>query len=161
MGDKRNARKTTTKARTQTQRAPAKSKPVATSTPARSSTRKRQPTVKAATTASARNLNRPDHSQLEDEGVSQDTIASDILAELDLTPEKNVATPSDGSKNDPDEYDDFEDFVEEFDMGSDGDSDEDLEELTEPRPRQINFKKDVKNSKNGTRPTRGDITFYT
>ena len=73
--------------------------------------------------------------------MSQDTIANDILAELDLTPEKNVSTPSDGSKNDLYEYDDFEDFGEDFDMGSGGDSDEDLEELTEPRPRQIDFLK--------------------
>jgi hypothetical protein len=103
----------------------------------------------------AKNSNRPDHFQDElDEGVSQDIIAGDILAELELTPEKNVAAPSDGSGNaNLDEYDDdVEDFGEEFDMGSEGDSDEDEDE--EPGPRRIDFKKNLKKSKNGTR---GDI----
>jgi hypothetical protein len=99
--------------------------------------------------------NRPvqleDASELEDEGVSQDIIAEDILAELDLTgtPEKNV-----NSKNDLQDDDEFE---EEFDFGSDGNEEEEDSEEEEPRPRRIDFKKDLKKSKNGTR---GDVLSY-
>jgi hypothetical protein len=148
MGDKRNARKST-----KAQRTPAKSKPVA--TPSRSpSTRKRRPSVKAA----ARNRPLAVQFQLEDEGVSQDAIAEDILAELELTPEKNVAAhyaPSDGSKNDSQDYEDFE-FDEEFD-GSDGDEDE---VAIEPGPRRIDFKKNLKKSKNQTRGGMLDILSH-
>jgi hypothetical protein len=73
--------------------------------------------------------------ELEDEGVSQDIIAEDILAELDLTgtPEKNV-----NSKNN---LQDDEEEEEEFDFGSDGNEEEEDSEEEEPRPRRIDFKK--------------------
>jgi hypothetical protein len=95
------------------------------------STRKRRLSVKAAASRTGRKG--PVRLQLEDEG---DDIAEDILADLGLTPGKNV--PSDGSKNELQEYeedfeDDFEEF-EEFDMGSDGDDNIEDEE-DEPGPR--------------------------
>jgi hypothetical protein len=151
MGDKRNTRKST-KARTQ--KTPAKSKPVATPS-TRSSTRKRKPSVKAATRNKPVRFQLEYGSELEDEGVSQDIIAEDILEELRVnrTPEKNVAAryaPSDNSKNDLQD-DDFEEFEEEFDFRSDGDEEEEEEE-EEPGPRRIDFTK--KKSKTGTR---GDV----
>jgi hypothetical protein len=146
MGDRRNARKST-----KAQRTPAKSKPVA--TPSRSpqaSTRRRRPSAKAA----ARNRPSAVQFQLEDEGVSQDAIAEDILAELTLTPEKNVAAhyaPSDGSQD----YEDFK-FDEEFD-GSSGDEDEGA---SEPGPRRIDLKKNLKKSKIRTRGGMLDILSH-
>jgi len=150
MADKRNARKS------KASRASAKSKPVATprsksrakpvATPSRSSTRKRNPSVKAA--ASRIGKKGPAHLQLEDEGVSQDDIAEDILADLDLTPDKNDAhyAPSDGSKND---LQASEDGYEEFDMVSEGDDDDSEEGDSEPRPRRIEFKKKKNNQTRG------------
>ena len=74
--------------------------------------------------------------QLEDEGVSQDDIAKDILADLELTPGKNEATRyalSDGSRNGLQDYEDsFEDGLEDFkgfDVRSDGDEDEEDESV--------------------------------
>ena len=135
MADKQNVQKS------KAQKAPAKSKPVA--TPSRSSMRKRKPSVKA--TASCKGKKGPAHLQLEDEGVSQDDIAEHILADLNLTPNKNGVAhyaSSDGSKNDLQVY---EDEFEEFDMGGNGDE-HDLEEGdSEPHPRQIEFKKKKNN----------------
>ena len=149
MGDKQNTRKST-KARTQ--KAPAKSKPVA--TPSRSpSTRKRNPSAKAAMRNRPVRFQLEDGDELEDEGVSQDIIAEDILKELRVnrTPKKNVAAhyaPSDNSKNDLQD-DNSEEFEEEFE--SDGDEEEEEEE-EEPGPRRIDVTK--KKSKTGTR---GDV----
>jgi hypothetical protein len=133
MGDKRNARKP--KAQT-----PAKSKPAA--TPSRSPlTRNRKTPVRAA--ASRIQKKGPVRLQLEDEGVSLDNVAEDILADLELTPGKNEATLSDGSRND---YEDsFEDGLEDFenfnhDMGSD------IDEEDEPPPR-IDFKRKKSNNR--------------
>lgn len=144
MGDKRNTRKS------KAQRAPAKSKPrpvLPVATPSRSpSTRKRKPSLKAAASRTGRKG--PVHLQLEDEGVSLDDIAEDILADLERTSEKNEAAhyaPSDSSKQ---VYED--EFEEEIDIGSDGDECDSEEDASEPAsvPR-IEFKR--KKSDNRTR----------
>ena len=115
MGDKRNAQKP--------KAVSAKPKPAA--TPSRSPlTCKQKLSVKAA--ASRIQRKGPVCLQLEDEGVSQDDITEDILADLELTPAKNEAAcyaPSDGSRNGLQEYEDsFKDGLEDFegfDVGSD------------------------------------------
>ena len=137
MGDKCNARKP--------KAISAKPKPAA--TPSHSpSTCKQKLSVKA--TASRIQRKGPVRLQLEDEGVSQDDITKDILADLELTPGKNEAAhyaPSDGSRNGLQEYEDsFEDGLEDFkgfDVGSDGDEDE---------PVWIDFKRKKSNTGNRT-----------
>ena len=140
MGDRHNAQMPKTVS--------AKPKPAA--TPSHSpSTRKRKLSVKAA--ASCIQRKGPVRLQLEDEGVSQDDITEDILADLELTPAKNEAAcyaPSDGSRNGLQEYEDsFKDGLEDFegfDVGSDGDEDED-------EPVRIDFKRKKSNTGNRTR----------
>jgi hypothetical protein len=132
MGDKRNARKPKVqRATAQTRMAVTPSRPL--------STRKRKLSAKAA----ANNAGRKKlvYSQLEDEGVSQDVIAEDILADLGATPEKNEAVryvPSHSSKNGWQEYDDDfeeeEEAYEEIVLESDGDDDFEQEE-DDPGPR--------------------------
>ena len=135
MGDKRNTRKP----KAPSKRAPAKFKPLKLVTmPSRSlSTRKRKLSVKAAASNTGRKKPAYLQPDLVDEGVSQDDIAEDILADLECTPSDH-----DSSKQVS------EDEFEEFDMRSDGDEHDSEEDASESLAR-IEFKR--KKSNNQTR----------